>query len=95
MLSDSKAFNTHLASIKPEKIEDYMIYELVIKVMISRGMLKQVLPHIRKSIKMATDYDVITILILVYTIIPELNEDSKILITKITSLLYSQPENLL
>ena len=72
-----------------------MIYEVVIKVMITRGMLKEVLPHIKKSIKMTTNYDVITKLILIYTIILELNEDSKILITKITSLLYSHPETLL
>ena len=37
--------------------------------MITRGMITDVVPLIRNSIKMTTHYDVITIFILIYAII--------------------------
>ena len=44
---------------------------------------------------MNQNYDIITILILAYHILPEINEESRIFLVKNISFLYEQPNKLL
>ena len=57
--------------------------------------MKEALPLIRKSIDMSEKYDVITILMLIFSLLPEFNEDSKVFLIKILSRLYNYPSRIL
>lgn len=84
-----------LAVLEPDwdakDIKDYLVYEAFIKTYITKGLIKEALPLVKRSIELNEQYDVITVLILVYHFMPELNEESKILTIKIISYLYKQP----
>jgi hypothetical protein len=42
----------------------------VVRTFISKGLIREALPLIRRSIAATSHYDVITILMLIYTILP-------------------------
>ena len=45
----------------------------MVRAFIARKLIKEVLPLIRVSIGLGPTYDVITIILLIYAILPELN----------------------
>lgn len=83
------------SSIYSERVDDHLAHEIVIKAFIGKGLIKEALPLIRRSIESTTHYDSITILILIYAILPEIIEECRSYIVKLASLLYVHPLRLL
>ena len=81
--------------MKRGDIKEQEIYEVFIKTYISKGLIREALPYLKKSVEMSDDYNAVTIVILLYRLFGELNDESKIIIIKLFSLLYAEPLRLL
>lgn len=77
------------ASVSSEKIEDIVVYKIFIIMFIERKLFKEVIPLIKRSLETLEKQEVITILLLVFYILPELNEECKGTLVKISSYLYN------
>lgn len=71
------------------------MYRTFINVFISRKLIREVIPLIKTIILQSEKPEVITTLILIYHILPDLNEESKSTLVKISAYLYTEPMKLL